>query len=144
MIDGESGSLMTMSDTTQTATTISNIGVAMFTIADQDANFLGLIPAQKARRERIDVSDATALGRTIRGQEAVISALPFFLNPAVIPVHDPALITTLPGVRDWYLEEGCGHLSIEAFWQMSKVIEVRYDRFLQLGEKRSSPLQDLL
>ena len=67
----------------------------------------------------------------------------FFLNPAVIPVHDPALITTLPGVRDWYLEEGCGHLSIEAFWQMSKVIEVRYDRFLQLGEKRSSPLQDL-
>jgi hypothetical protein len=26
---------------------------------------------------------------------------------------------------------------------MSKVIEVRYDRFLQLGEKRSSPLQDL-
>lgn len=67
----------------------------------------------------------------------------FFLNPAVIPVHDPTLITTLPGVRDWYLEEGCGHLSIEAFWQMSKVIEVRYDRFLQLGEGRNAPLQNL-
>src|SRR5215813_1657036 len=56
------------------------------TIADQNAGFLGLIPAQKAKRERIDVSDAAALGRTIRGQEAVISALPFFLNPAVAKI----------------------------------------------------------
>jgi hypothetical protein len=67
----------------------------------------------------------------------------FFLNPAAVPVHDPTLITTLPGVRDWYLDEGCGHLSIEAFWQMSKVIEVRYDRFLELGEGRSNPLKGL-
>ena len=67
----------------------------------------------------------------------------FFLNPAVVPVHDPALITSLPGTRDWYLEDGCGHLSVEAFWQMSKVIEVRYDRFLFLGENRFAPLEGL-
>lgn len=67
----------------------------------------------------------------------------FFLNPAVVPVHDPALIITLPGTRDWYLAEGCGHLSVEAFWQMSKVIEVRYDKFLELGEQRFEPLGGL-
>jgi len=65
----------------------------------------------------------------------------FCLNPAVVPVHDPLLITTLPGMRDWYLTEGCGHLSVEAFWQMSKVIQVRYDRFLALDEAhRLNPL----
>lgn len=68
----------------------------------------------------------------------------FFLNPACIPAHDPSLITTLPGVRDWYFEEGCGHLSIEAFWQMSKVIEVRYSRFLALNPAdRFHPLAGL-
>ena len=55
------------------------------------------------------------------------------LNPAVVPVHDPALITSLPNRDEWYHVEGCGHLSVEAFWQMSKVIEVRYDRLLALG-----------
>ena len=64
----------------------------------------------------------------------------FCLNPAVVPVHDPALLTTLPGRHEWYHEEGCGHLSVEAFWQMSKVIEVRYDRFLALGDGRAEPL----
>jgi hypothetical protein len=67
----------------------------------------------------------------------------FFLNPAVVPVYDPALITTLPGVSDWYFNEGCGHLSVEAFWQMSKVIEVRYDKFLELKERRCKPLEGL-
>ncbi len=75
--------------------------------------------------------------RGFRGQHVMQVREPdtpgFFLNPACIPAHDPSLITTLPGVRDWYLEEGCGHLSIEAFWQMSKVIEVRYSRFLALS-----------
>jgi hypothetical protein len=64
----------------------------------------------------------------------------FCLNPAVVPVHDPALITSLPNHVGWYHQEGCAHLSVEAFWQMSKVIEVRYDRFLELGEKRVTPL----
>ncbi len=64
----------------------------------------------------------------------------FMLSPAVVPVHDPALITTLPGRREWYHLEGCGHLSVEAFWQMSKVVEVRYDRFLATGAARADPL----
>ncbi|MFN3255571.1 MAG: hypothetical protein ACE37B_07735 [Ilumatobacter sp.] len=67
----------------------------------------------------------------------------YFLNPAVVPVHDPALITTLPGRHEWYHLEGCAHLSVEAYWQMAKVIEVRYDRFLALGDLRHDPLADV-
>ena len=48
-----------------------------------------------------------------------------------------------PGGRRVVPREGCGHLSVEAFWQSSKVIEVRYDRFLALGERRASPLAGL-
>ncbi len=64
------------------------------------------------------------------------------LSPAVVPVHDPDLITTLPNREEWYHAEGIGHLSVEAFWQMSKVVEVRYDRFLALGPGRADPLGD--
>ena len=64
----------------------------------------------------------------------------YMLSPAVVPVHDPALITTLPSRIEWYHLEGCGHLSVEAFWQMSKVVEVRYDRFLASGAHRTDPL----
>ena len=64
----------------------------------------------------------------------------FMLSPAVVPVHDPTLITTLPSREEWYHAEGIGHLSVEAFWQMSKVVEVRYDRFLGSGARRSDPL----
>jgi len=64
----------------------------------------------------------------------------FVLSPAVVPVHDPLLITTLPNRLEWYHREGIGHLSVEAFWQMSKVIEVRYDRFLASGAHRDDPL----
>lgn len=67
----------------------------------------------------------------------------YMLNPAVVPAHDPALITTVPGRREWYHDEGCGHLSIEAFWQSSKVVEVRLDRFLASGDTRSTPLAGL-
>ena len=67
----------------------------------------------------------------------------YMLNPAVVPAHDPALITTIPGRREWYHDEGCGHLSIEAFWQSSKVVEVRLDRFLASGNTRSTPLAGL-
>lgn len=62
------------------------------------------------------------------------------LNPAFVPVHDPALMSTLPGRIEWYHSEGSAHLSVEAFWQMSKLIEVRYDRFLALGDLRADPL----
>jgi len=64
----------------------------------------------------------------------------FMLSPAVVPVHDPDLVTTLPGRQEWYHLEGCGHLSVEAFWQMSKVVEVRYDRFVASGGQRADPL----
>ena len=64
----------------------------------------------------------------------------FLLSPAVVPVHDPTLITTLPERQEWYHAEGIGHLSVEAFWQMSKVVEVRYDRFLASGARRADPL----
>jgi hypothetical protein len=64
----------------------------------------------------------------------------FMLSPAVVPVHDPDLITTLPGRQEWYHLEGCGHLSVEAFWQMSKIVEVRYDRFVASGEAGADPL----
>ena len=67
----------------------------------------------------------------------------YMLNPAVVPAHDPALITTTPGRREWYHDEGCGHLSIEAFGQSSKVVEVRLDRFLSSGAARSAPLAGL-
>jgi hypothetical protein len=67
----------------------------------------------------------------------------YVLNPAVVPVHDPALVTTLPERTEWYHAEGCGHLSVEAFWQMSKVVEVRLDRFLESGDARSAPLAGL-
>jgi hypothetical protein len=68
----------------------------------------------------------------------------FFLNPAVVPVHDPSLIISSPLLTsEWYLAEGCQHLSVEAFWQMSKVIEVRYDKFLALGPTRNDPLDGL-
>jgi hypothetical protein len=64
----------------------------------------------------------------------------FMLSPAVVPVHDPDLITTLANRDEWYHHEGIAHLSVEAFWQMSKVVEVRYDRFLALGPDRADPL----
>jgi hypothetical protein len=67
----------------------------------------------------------------------------YLLSPAVIPAHDPTLITTHPTRREWYHDEGCGHLSIEAFWQSSKVLEVRLDRFLASGDTRTAPLAGL-
>ncbi len=66
----------------------------------------------------------------------------FMLSPAIVPAYDPTLITTLPSRIEWYHLEGCGHLSVEAFWQMSKVVEVRYDRFLASGAQRADPLAD--
>ncbi len=67
----------------------------------------------------------------------------FCLSPAVVPVHDPALIITHSQMDDWYLHKGCEHLSVEAFWQMSKVVEARYDRFVTLKEARVNPLEGL-
>lgn len=65
------------------------------------------------------------------------------LNPALVPVHDPALVSTRPDAVEWFHREGCGHLSVEAFWQTAKLIEVRYDRFITLGELRDQPLHGI-
>jgi hypothetical protein len=67
----------------------------------------------------------------------------YLLNPAVVPVHDPALLPAHPARTDWYHAEGCGHLSVEAFWQGSKVIEVRVDRFLAAGDARTDAIGGL-
>jgi hypothetical protein len=67
----------------------------------------------------------------------------YLLSPAVVPAHDPVLLTTLPGRVAWYHAAGSAHLSVEAFWQTSKIIEVRYDRFLELGPARTQALADL-
>jgi hypothetical protein len=67
----------------------------------------------------------------------------YCLNPAVVPVHDPSLISSFPSRTEWYHAEGCAHLSVEAFWQMSKVVEVRYDRFIALGADRDHALDGL-
>lgn len=65
----------------------------------------------------------------------------YCLNPAVVPCHDPALLVTLPSDHSWFHDEGCAHLSVEAFWQTSKVVEVRYDRFVALPDDvRERPL----
>jgi hypothetical protein len=101
--------------------------------------------------ELIDLNDGSVhslpRARGMRGRYLLQIRTPespgFFLSPAVVPVHDPALITTHPHLNGWWLSEGCQHLSVEAFWQMSKVIMVRYDRFLALGEGRNHPLAGL-
>ena len=67
----------------------------------------------------------------------------YALSPAVVPAHDPALLAAVPGRTEWYTAEGCGHLSVEAFWQSSKVIEVRCDRFLAQVDARTGPLAGL-
>ena len=67
----------------------------------------------------------------------------YVLNPAVVPIHDPSLIAAVPDRQEWYHDEGCGHLSVEAFWQGSKIVEVRYDRFLTAGDARADALAGL-
>ncbi|HVY99626.1 MAG TPA: saccharopine dehydrogenase family protein [Dongiaceae bacterium] len=58
------------------------------TLADSDATFLAQAakegPAgQKAVAKAVDVSDPKALADLLKGKQAVLSALPFFLNPGV-------------------------------------------------------------
>ncbi len=67
----------------------------------------------------------------------------YILSPAVVPAWDPALLVSVPNRAEWYNTEGCGHLSVEAFWQSSKVVEVRYDKFIALGAARSAALEGI-
>ena len=56
------------------------------TVADRQKEFLSLVPEDRARRELVDVSDSASLTAIVDGNEYVVSALPFFLNPTVAQV----------------------------------------------------------
>jgi len=53
------------------------------TVADRDARLLGAIHRHDVRSVRIDVEDRDALAKAMTGHDAVVSALPFHLNPTV-------------------------------------------------------------
>jgi saccharopine dehydrogenase-like NADP-dependent oxidoreductase len=53
------------------------------TLADTDMAFLTQAAGDRAEAKQIDVADKKALLGAMQGQQAVISALPFFLNPGV-------------------------------------------------------------
>lgn len=56
------------------------------TLADTNAEFLAQAGAGKAIVRQIDVADPQALRGAAKSQDAVISALPFFLNPGVAQI----------------------------------------------------------
>ena len=53
------------------------------TIADTDPAFLAQAAGDRATARQADVSDRKALLDLLKGKQAAISALPFFLNPGV-------------------------------------------------------------
>jgi saccharopine dehydrogenase-like NADP-dependent oxidoreductase len=55
-------------------------------VADSNATFLKQAAGDRARTHEIDVGDSASLARVAAGQDAVLSALPFFLNPGVAKV----------------------------------------------------------
>jgi saccharopine dehydrogenase-like NADP-dependent oxidoreductase len=61
-------------------------GAYDISVADTNATFLKQAAGERARTHQIDVSDRDSLIRVAAGQDAVLSALPFFLNPGVAKV----------------------------------------------------------
>jgi saccharopine dehydrogenase-like NADP-dependent oxidoreductase len=57
-------------------------GDYLVTVADRDEARLARMAPGKARRRRVDVADPQALAEAAEGKDVVVSALPFFLNPA--------------------------------------------------------------
>ena len=53
------------------------------TVGDHDEGLLAQLPSKDAARESLDVTDAAALRRVMDGKDAVVSALPYYLNTAV-------------------------------------------------------------
>lgn len=100
-------------------------------LADSRTGAMHRVPRASGMRGRLLLE--------IRGPESA----GYMLSPAVVPVWDPALVSAVQGRVEWYHSEGCAHLSVEAFWQSSKVVLVRYDRFLALGPGRARPLDGL-
>ena len=64
------------------------------TVADRDPTFLALIDERRAQKLQLDLSDRAALAQAMAGQAAVLSALPFFLNPLVAQVAGELPITS--------------------------------------------------
>src|SRR3569833_1782726 len=58
-------------------------GEYRITLADSDATFLAQSAGKKATAKAVDVSDRKALADLLKGKQAAVSALPFFLNPGV-------------------------------------------------------------
>ena len=56
------------------------------TVTDRDPAFLAMVDPAKARQVKVELADEAALAQTARGHEIIVSALPFFLNPAVARV----------------------------------------------------------
>ena len=61
-------------------------GAYEITLADSNMAFLQQAGGKKAATRHVDVSDRAALTQVAKGHQAVISALPFFLNPGVAQV----------------------------------------------------------
>jgi saccharopine dehydrogenase-like NADP-dependent oxidoreductase len=58
-------------------------GEYQVTVADREAAALARLGLKRLDRRPVDVADRAALAAAARGHDAVVSALPFFLNPAV-------------------------------------------------------------
>ena len=56
------------------------------TVGDRDTSMLAALNGHEVKRETLDVADAEAVRRVMQGQDAVISALPFYLNVGVASV----------------------------------------------------------
>lgn len=59
----------------------------------------------------------------------------FFLSPSVIPFHSPGWIVNNPLSSSWYNREGCGVYSIESFWQSTKILMIRFDKYKLMSDK---------
>ena len=62
---------------------LHGVGDYRITLADADPAFLAQAAGDRAEARQVNAGDRAALLEMMRGQEAVLSALPFFLNPAV-------------------------------------------------------------
>ena len=62
---------------------LSATGEYEVTVADRDAAALARLGMRRLARRQVDVTDKAALAAAAEGQDAVVSALPFFLNTAI-------------------------------------------------------------
>jgi len=62
---------------------LASSGSYQLKVADKDGTLLDALERHEAARELVDVADPTALRRFMSGSEAVVSALPFYLNTTV-------------------------------------------------------------